>query len=288
MTHPEQAAEGRDGSVVAYHERIHAPLVVWLVATALAAALAVAYGYRLGLLAGLLTFAVAELGVVALLLTTAPLVVVDDVVFRAGRARLPLRHVGRIAPLDADRTRDARGAKADPTAFLCTRGWVSTSVLVEVDDPEDPHPYWLVSTRHGRALAPGARGRPRPGSRLTSRRRTRSWQAGPPRITPGGSMSYADDDLLDDADELVEAPTALKVAAPLIAIGVAWAVPKALGMVYTRATGTHPPRASDPDARMSRLLLWAATTAAAIAVVNVLVDRLTVPRPPAADSLPPA
>ena len=25
---------------------------------------------------------------------------------------------------------------------------------MEVEDPEDPHPYWLVSTRHGHELAP--------------------------------------------------------------------------------------------------------------------------------------
>ena len=36
-----------------------------------------------------------------------------DRVFRAGRARLPLRYVGRIAPLDTAQSRDARGRLAD-------------------------------------------------------------------------------------------------------------------------------------------------------------------------------
>ena len=80
--------------------------------------------------------------------------VVDDRVFRAGRARLPLRHVGRIAPLDTEQTRDARGRLADPAAYLCLRSWTSRTVLVEVEDPDDPHPYWLVSTRRGHDLAP--------------------------------------------------------------------------------------------------------------------------------------
>ena len=154
--HPIGAAdlEGVDGTVVAYRERIHAPVWLWLVGIALTGSLGVAYGYRLGTVAGVATFVLAQGLVTWWLLATAPLVVVDDRVFRAGRARLPLRHVGRIAPLDVAQTRDARGRLADPAAYLCLRAWTSKSVLVEVEDPEDPHPYWLVSTRHGHDLAP--------------------------------------------------------------------------------------------------------------------------------------
>jgi hypothetical protein len=147
-------AEGADGTTVAYRERVHAPLWLWLLGTALTASLGVAYGYRLGVLSGLVTFAVSQALFSWWLVATAPLVVVDDRVFRAGRARLPLRYVGRIAPLDTAQTRDARGRLADPAAYLCLRSWVSRSVLVEVEDPDDPHPYWLVSTRRGRDLAP--------------------------------------------------------------------------------------------------------------------------------------
>jgi hypothetical protein len=147
------AAEGIDGAVTAYRERVHAPVWVWLGCLALTGSLGVAYGFPLGAGAGVAAFGVAQGLVTWWLLGTAPLVVVDDRVFRAGRARLPLRHVGRIAPLDVAQTRDARGRLADPAAYLCLRSWVSRSVLVEVDDLDDPHPYWLVSTRHGHALA---------------------------------------------------------------------------------------------------------------------------------------
>ncbi len=147
-------AEGVDGSDVAYRERVHAPWPVWLVTLVMTASLGIAYGYRLGALVGIAFFLAPQALAAWWLLGTAPLVVVDDRVFRAGRARLPLRHVGRIAPLDPDQTREARGTLADPAAYLCTRGWTSHSVLVEVDDPDDPHPYWLVSTRHGHDLAP--------------------------------------------------------------------------------------------------------------------------------------
>ena len=151
---PAQPAEGVDGTVVSYRERLHAPWPVWFVAVVLAGSLGIAYGFPLGLTAGVVSFAVV-LGLAALLLLgAAPVVVVDDLVLRAGKARLPLRYVGRIAPLTTEQTREVRGPRADPAAYLCTRGWISRSILVEVEDPDDPHPYWLISTRHGERLAP--------------------------------------------------------------------------------------------------------------------------------------
>jgi len=145
--------EGIDGTVVSYRERMTPPWPVWLVATALCASLSIAYGYRLGLLVGVITFIAIYATSVVLLWTTSPIVVVDDRGVRAGRARLPLVHVGRIAPLDAQHTRDALGVRADVRSFRCTRGWISTSVIIEVDDPADPHPTWVVSTRDGHAFA---------------------------------------------------------------------------------------------------------------------------------------
>jgi Protein of unknown function (DUF3093) len=151
---PVEAVEGVDGTVVSYRERLHAPWWVWVIVVALTGSLGIAYGYPLGAAAGLLVFSASTALGAWWLLATAPLVVVDDRVLRAGRARLPLRCAGRIAPLDGAQTRDARGRLADPAAYLCMRGWVSTAVLVEVEDPADPHPYWLVSTRDAHRLAP--------------------------------------------------------------------------------------------------------------------------------------
>jgi Protein of unknown function (DUF4235) len=78
--------------------------------------------------------------------------------------------------------------------------------------------------------------------------------------------------------EIVDAPTAAKIIAPLLAIGATWAVQKGLSAVYTKTTGHQPPRANDPDASLRRIVVWAATTAVAVAVVNVVIDRMTAPR----------
>ncbi len=145
--------EGEDGTAIRYRERLVAPITVWLITAALTASLGIAYGHWLGTTAGIGAFLISEAIVAFLLITRTPLVVVDDVVFRAGKARLPLRHVGRIVPLDRNESITAKGAAADPRAYLCSRGWIPESVLVEVTDELDPHPYWLVSTRHAHDLA---------------------------------------------------------------------------------------------------------------------------------------
>lgn len=73
--------------------------------------------------------------------------------FRAGRALLPYRYVGSAEPLDAEATRRVLGVEADARAYLMIRPYCHSAVRVTVDDPADPAPYWLVSTRHPAALA---------------------------------------------------------------------------------------------------------------------------------------
>lgn len=72
---------------------------------------------------------------------------------RAGRARIDLRHVGAADPLDAEDTRRVSGRDADVRAFLLLRPYVKRSVRIEITDERDPAPYWLVSSRHPKALA---------------------------------------------------------------------------------------------------------------------------------------
>ena len=88
------------------------------------------------------------------------------------------------------------------------------------------------------------------------------------------------DDVISDVTEIldVEDPsTMVKIIAPVAAIGATWLVRKVLDSGYKAATGKQPPHASDPGQSMMRIILWAATTAAAIAVVNVVIDRLSAP-----------
>jgi Protein of unknown function (DUF3093) len=72
-------------------------------------------------------------------------------------ARLPVRFIERVGVLDANAKRDALGVHADPLAFVVQRPWIREAVLVVLDDPADPTPYWVVSSRRPRELVEALR-----------------------------------------------------------------------------------------------------------------------------------
>ncbi len=68
-------------------------------------------------------------------------------------AHLPVRYVAEVGVLDAAGKRAAIGTRNDPLAFLVIRPWIPAAVLVVLDDPADPTPYWVVSSRRPEQLA---------------------------------------------------------------------------------------------------------------------------------------
>jgi hypothetical protein len=82
-----------------------------------------------------------------------PRVLVDGTTFRAGRAHIPLELLGPATPLDADAVRRQAGVDADARAYLLLRPYLKRGVRVDIADPADPTPYWLVSSRRPDALA---------------------------------------------------------------------------------------------------------------------------------------
>lgn len=68
-------------------------------------------------------------------------------------ARLPVRFVADAIPLDAEGRREVLGVGADPLAFVVQRPWVPAAVQIVLNDPADPTPYWVVSSRDPVRLA---------------------------------------------------------------------------------------------------------------------------------------
>lgn len=128
----------------------------WLAAIAFAAVLTVALlPASLPLAVGV--GAVAAVAGVAALWWTSPVVAVRDGAFRAGRASIPVALLGTVTPLDAEEMRTELGPRLDARAYVCLRAWARTGVHVLLDDPQDPTPYWLVSTRRPQELAEALR-----------------------------------------------------------------------------------------------------------------------------------
>lgn len=65
-----------------------------------------------------------------------------------GSAHLPDDVVARSAEVPRSAKSAALGRQLDPAAYVVHRAWIGPMVLLVLDDPDDPTPYWLVSSRH--------------------------------------------------------------------------------------------------------------------------------------------
>ncbi len=142
-----------------YDERLSVPLRWWVQGVMLVASLWLALvvavpgpaawictGLALALLSGLLvSYGGARVSVA-------------DGWFRAGRAKIEGVHLGAVAALDPEETRRVAGPEADARAFLLLRPYRKRAVRVQITDPADPTPYWLVSSRDPEALARAVQG----------------------------------------------------------------------------------------------------------------------------------
>ena len=137
-----------------YSERLGVPLRWWVQGTMLVATFWLAVVVALPASAAWLVTAVAlALLVFPLLSYGSPRITVADGTFAAGRARIGAEHLGTVETLDAEETRRVAGVEADARAYLLMRPYLKRSVKVEITDPADPAPYWLVNTRHPEELA---------------------------------------------------------------------------------------------------------------------------------------
>jgi hypothetical protein len=82
-----------------------------------------------------------------------PRIIVTEHWLHAGRARIERRYTGSVTALDAPAMRLQAGRDANARAYVLLRPYVSTGVRVEITDPRDPTPYWLLSSRRASALA---------------------------------------------------------------------------------------------------------------------------------------
>ncbi len=142
------ATEGIDGKSPVFQERLWPSLGMWVFAFIMTISLGIAYGRAYGNTLGIIVATSTTLAVAVGLIVNTPLIQIDEVNFRVGRARLPLQFVGQIQKLDEQQSRRARSIDANSNAHFQLRGGIRGSVIVEVTDQQDPHPYWQVSTRN--------------------------------------------------------------------------------------------------------------------------------------------
>jgi hypothetical protein len=132
-----------------YDERLGVPLRWWALATMFLATVLLAFLVATPVWVAVLSTAVLTgLTIVLFVGYGSARVSVHEGLLRAGRAQVPVSVLGEPVALDAAQTRRLAGVDADARAYLLLRPYLARSVRVPVEDPADPAPYWLLSTRH--------------------------------------------------------------------------------------------------------------------------------------------
>nr|WP_246394692.1 DUF3093 domain-containing protein [Corynebacterium anserum] len=83
----------------------------------------------------------------------------DGIWLYTGAARLPADVVSRTLVIPPTAKPAAMGRQLDPAAYVVHKGWIPTMAMLVLDDPDDPTPYWLISTKEPQELLE-ALGRP--------------------------------------------------------------------------------------------------------------------------------
>jgi hypothetical protein len=138
---------------MSYRERLTVPLTWWVIAVLFAVSLLAAVGFYLGPVWGVSVFVAAVAVAAGLFLSAAVVIEVDDEELRVGRAVIGRSWIGSCRALDAAAAEVRGGTGADARAHLVLRPYVPTAVEITLDDPADPVPYWLISSRRPARLA---------------------------------------------------------------------------------------------------------------------------------------
>ena len=136
-----------------FREVIRAPF--WLLAFIyfLFMSLVVAVWAAVGNKPALITWVVSTILIVLIALKSTLVIEVDENDFRAGPAHIELKYLGQVTALDSKEMGRLRTRDADPASFLIFRFWRSTGVKVEINDPRDQTPYWLITSKRSKELA---------------------------------------------------------------------------------------------------------------------------------------
>ncbi len=144
--------ENPDTTPAAYDERLW-PNPWMFIATALVIPASILVLAPISMPAGIVTAVILYAGCVALLFLASPRITLTADRLTAGRASIRVAALGEASPCEGAEAFAERGPKLDARAWLLIRGWVKSVVRIELSDPADPTPYWLLSSRRPTELA---------------------------------------------------------------------------------------------------------------------------------------
>ena len=78
---------------------------------------------------------------------------VDDDVLRIGPAKIEKRFLGQVEILDRAKMQHFMRQGFNPRAFYSVRFWIKSGIKIEINDPRDPTPFWIASSKRAAEIA---------------------------------------------------------------------------------------------------------------------------------------
>jgi len=143
----------RSNSKSEFAERINWPIWLWLFVAMMIASLYLTIWAPFNTMTAVIICLLTALAIFYSSQKTRLEIVVINNWLYVGDAKIETKYIKKVTALNKKTYLKLRGVQADPACFNATRFWVSTGVKVEIKDKSDPTPYWLISSRKGKALA---------------------------------------------------------------------------------------------------------------------------------------
>ena len=140
-------------SQLLFREKLTPPIWGWVALTGFCLMLAVSVSAVFGDLTAIIVFVILVLLFIFFGFKYSPVIKVDNEFLYANKAKLPLHIIKKASPLSVSETTKIRGVNADPKCFSATSPLINTSIRIDFEDKDDPHTYWLLSTRKPEELS---------------------------------------------------------------------------------------------------------------------------------------
>jgi len=140
------ARNSPSASEVLFTEKLWPTIWIWVVVVGLSSAGILMFApisAAAGIIAALVLLAV----MTTLLVVSTPTITVTRDSLRVGRATIDRKFVGTAEAFKKGEATAERGTRLNGLAYMCFRGWIDAVVKIDITDPADRTPYWLVSSR---------------------------------------------------------------------------------------------------------------------------------------------
>lgn len=96
----------------------------------------------------LVTFVVSEAAIIIIGLLSAPTLVLSRDSISIGKVTIPTKYISGVTVIPQSDQQAEKGPRLQPAAYVRFQVGVKGLIKIELNDPADPTPYWLISSRN--------------------------------------------------------------------------------------------------------------------------------------------